>query len=114
MAAPDRPQQQLPQVTKGPCQGCGKEMSYILTAPKIYNEVDVSILILSHPPSRCPACGATHLPLIKGISAEGVLEIVYKLLKVQRSPIIVGGSDSALRQAIEAAQFADKLKDEGN
>lgn len=103
-----------PQYTKGPCQACGKEMTFVLTAPKIYNEADISLIILSHPPSRCAACSAIHVPLIKGINQEGVLEIIYKAIKVQRGPMIVGSNDSALKQAIEAAKFAEELKTKGN
>lgn len=103
-----------PQYTKGPCQVCGKEMTYMMAAPKIYNEPDISLLILSHPPSRCQECSAIHVPLIKGINEEGVLEIVYKAIKVQRSPMIVGGTDNVLKQAIAAAEFSEKLKNQGN
>jgi hypothetical protein len=113
---PGQPQPQAPppQYTKGPCQACGKEMTFVLTAPKIYNEMDISLIILSHPPSRCNACSAVHVPLIKGINQEGVLEIIYKAIKVQRGPMIVGSSDQVLKDAIAAAKFSEELKNKGN
>jgi hypothetical protein len=85
-------------------------MTFIMPTPRIFNEIDVSVLCIAHPPSRCKECQAIHMPLIQGLSADGILEIVWKPVKVRHAPLVVGGSDSTLRQAIEAAQFTDKLK----
>src|SRR5580692_10178876 len=58
----------------GPCQVCQKEMQFIMPTPRIFNEIDVSCIVMAHPPSRCPHCQAIHLPLIKGISEEGIFQ----------------------------------------
>jgi hypothetical protein len=94
----------------GPCQVCAKEMTFIMPVPRIFNEVDVSVLAIAHPPSKCPYCGTIHLPLIRGISEEGAFQLTWRDVKVNRGPIIAGGGNEALRQAIAEAQFVDQLK----
>jgi hypothetical protein len=116
MGASQVSQQPAQQTVKGPClnQQCGKDVTYIMPVPRIFNDIDVSCLMIAHPPSRCPTCGAVMLPLIKGISAEGVFELEWKMVKVSRSPIIVGSNDKVLKDAIEAARFTEKIKTQGN
>jgi len=109
---PMQPPQQVPvqQLIKGPCHLCHKEMTFIMPTPRIFNEIDISVLCIAHPPSRCKECQAIHMPMIQGLNAEGVLEIVWKPVKVKHAPMIVGGDNSTLRKAIEEAQFNDKIK----
>ena len=111
-APPGTPQG--PSIVKGPCQACQKEMSYIFPTPRIFNEIDVSILAIAHPPSRCGECQAVHLPLIQGLSEMGVLEITWKVAKVQRGPMIIGADDNVLKKAIAQAEFTDRIKKQGN
>jgi hypothetical protein len=115
MSAPDQAVSGIAgRTTNGLCQACQKEMPFVMPMPRIFNEVDVSVLAIAHPPSRCPHCQAIHLPLIHGISAEGVFELTWKLAKINRGPIIPGSDSTALRDAIQAAQFNDKLKKGSN
>lgn len=107
-------QPQGPQINKGPCQACQQEMSYIFPTPRIFNEVDVSVLAIAHPPSKCSHCQAVHLPLIAGLNEMGVLEIVWKVAKVSRGPMVVGATDNALQQAIRDAEFNEQIKRRGN
>ncbi len=112
MATPPQPPQ--PTLVKGPCQVCGKEMVYIVPVPRIFNDIDVSVVAFAHPPSKCQQCTAIHVPLVAGTNTEGGIDFVWKLAKASRSPMIVGGNDSTLKQAIEQAQFTEKLRSEGN
>lgn len=98
----------------GPCQVCQKEMQFVMPTPRIFNEIDVSCIVMAHPPSRCPHCQTVHLPLIKGISEEGIFQLTWKPVKVNRGPIIAGGGNEALREAIAQAQFTEQLKKGGS
>jgi len=114
MGASQISQKPMNQTVKGPCQSCQKEMTYIMPTPRIFNEIDVSCLMIAHPPSKCPHCGVVSLPLIHGISAEGIFEIEWKPVKATRMPMIVGANDNVLKQAIASAKFTEELKKKGN
>jgi hypothetical protein len=113
---PEQPNPMQPQpvptqkLIKGPCQVCQKEMTFVMPTPRIFNEIDVSVLAIAHPPSRCRECQAIHMPIIAGLGEEGELQISWKPVKVQHAPMVVSGNESTLRQAIEQAQFSDKIK----
>ena len=113
MTTPPQPQPQQPlQPVKvqGKCYACRKEMTFIIPVPRIFNEIDVSVIAVAHPPSRCPNCTAIHIPLIAGINQEGGIDFTWQLAKMQRAPLVVGGNDATLKQAIEQAAFTEKIK----
>lgn len=103
-----------PHLVNGPCQKCQQQMEYIFPTPRIFNELDVSVIAFAHPPSRCGQCGTVHFPLVEGITAEGNIQLIWKPVKIGRAPMIVGGNDDALKKAIDQARFTEDLKKRGN
>ena|ERR1700690_3032104 len=110
------PQGQAPVMTiEQTCTACGSKMNYTLPIPRIFNAIDVSIISYVHNrPDICPSCKAMFLPVISGIDVNGCTEFVWKGVSGKKQPMIIGGNDEQLKRAIAEAQFAEKLKQEGN
>lgn len=104
------PQNRLISFVK-PCLACGQEMSYVMPPSRIFNAIDVSSIVFVHNrPDRCPKCGTMFLPIVSGFGEDGGIVFEWKSVSAQKPPIIVGGDDATLKQAIDNAIMAEKLK----
>lgn len=109
------PQQPQPVKVKIPCMNCHQEMEVAPPMPRIFNAIDVSTICFVHVrPDICPHCRAMYLPIVEGFDETGGILFKWTPVKGQRAPVIVGGTNDTLRQAIENANLAHKIKTEGN
>jgi hypothetical protein len=112
---PQPPQPPQVMVVNQPCMACGTIMRYTLPAPKVMNYIDMSMIIFMHyRPDICPACKAMFLPVIEKFDENGAPAFIWKPVGGHKQPMIVGGNDQSLRDAINKAAFEEKLKREGN
>lgn len=108
---PPQPQPGKPLAIEQPCPSCGNVMQYRFPIPRIFNQIDVSVIAIAHTrPDRCAKCGALWMPMIKGFSEDGVMEFQWVRVNANKGPMVVGATDSDLQSAIEKAQFSESLK----
>lgn len=70
------------------CGQCSKPMAARMPAMRVYNFPEVSGVTLAHERvAKCAECGATYIPLIKGVTKEGVIELAWKIVQTGESVI---------------------------
>jgi len=75
------PQANVP-ITQFPCANCQTPMMGRIPPIRVFNFMETSGLVLSHERmSKCPNCGTLYVPLIKGLSSDGHLELVFKAIQ---------------------------------
>ena len=87
--APQQAPQQGPAQQQSLCPEC--QSPFIVKTPSLrfINLPEVSLLVMGHgKPDRCPTCGATYVPVMQGFKEDGSLNIVWKRVDMEQSPIV--------------------------
>lgn len=73
----------------GQCVQCQGEMVVRPPSINFVNMPEVSLIVMGHGrPDTCPNCGAMFVPTFQGFKENGQLNIVWKQVDPQHSPIM--------------------------
>lgn len=106
--APQAPPQPAPAQQRSICPEC--QNPFIVKTPSLrfVNMPDVSFLVMGHgKPDRCPHCGATYVPTLQGFLEGGALNIQWKRVDAEQSPIVA--PTQAQTQAVAQTRDAGGL-----